>query len=167
MNKKQVGALLKVISKDDSRPVLTNAYVTNYKDKPVLVATDGFRASIIYMPEAKELEGYMIRRSALEKWYKLATGKSLLDIKEVSDDDYATHSSYADGVYPNVLSLVPEKPENEEEWEGQTIMKFNPQFFKDVQDIEASNSVAVEMYGKLKPLVVRGEVGLHLVMPMK
>src|SRR5690606_8876481 len=138
MNKKQVGAFLKVMGKDDMRPVLKTAYIDKYNDRLVMVATDGYKLSAVYLDEdAEPLLGRLIRREAIERWYKLATGKSRLtgeELVRVSADDYAQHNEYQDGTYPQWQALVPKG-----EIEGQGEMAFNAEFFKIVQDLEASD----------------------------
>lgn len=166
MNKKQLGAFLKVMSKDEMRPILCTAKVDRYDGRLVLVATDGYQLAAVNIDEdAQELEGRMIRRSALEKWYKLATGKSRLTGEElisVSADDYGQNGGYQDGNYPQWQGLVPR-----DEPKGQETMHFNADFFKTVQDLDGENSVRVKLYGKLSPMVFETERGLYLVMPMK
>lgn len=166
MNKKQLGAFLKVMSKDDSRPILCTAKVDRYKDDLVMVATDGYVLAAVKLDEdARELEGKLIRRSALEKWYKLATGKSRLTSDElisVSSDDYGQNGGYQDGDYPQWQNLVPQT-----EPEGQDTMHFNADFFKTIQDLDGQNSVRVKLYGRLSPMVFETERGLYLAMPMK
>lgn len=166
MNKKQLGAFLKVMSKDEMRPILCTAKVELYHGEPVLVATDGYQLAAIKLDnDANELLGKMIRRSALEKWYKLATGKDRLtgqELVRVSADDYGEHNGYMEGTYPDWSKLVPRGDPS-----GQEVMHFNADYFKTVQDLDGENSVRVKLYGKLSPMVFETERGLYLVMPMK
>lgn len=166
MNKKQVGAFLKVISKDKTRPVLCSAYIDMYNDEVHMVATDGYILSAIKMDEdAKELVGRMVRREAIERWYKLATGKSRFtgeELMAISSEDYAMNNGYLEGNYPEWQKLVPTG-----EKEKQDSMAFNAEFFKIIQDVNGEAGVTVELYGKLAPMVVRTDKGLHMVMPMK
>lgn len=167
MNKKQVGAFLKVMGKDEFRPTIRVAYVDKYENDYVLVATDGYKLAAVKMDEDVEpLVGKMIRREAIEKWYKLATGKSRLTGEElvaVSSDDYAQNNSYQEGTYPDWKKLIPSyEPE-----EGQTMMAFNAEFFKIVQDLDGENAIKVKLYGDLAPMVMKTERGVYIVMPMK
>lgn len=165
MNKKQVGALLKVISKDTTRPILCNAYVGTWNDTPVLVATDGYKLSVSYVEGADELVGKLIRRDALERWYKLATGKDRLtgdELVRVSSDDYAQHGSYESGQYPDWASLIPLG-----EPSGQDTMAFNAEYFKIIQDLDGDDSLRVTLYGALSPMVVKTERGIYVIMPMR
>lgn len=166
MNKKQVGAFLKVMSKDDMRPILCTAKVDRYNDKLYLVATDGYKLAAIELDEyADEIEGKMIRRSAIERWYKLATGKDRLtgeELVRLSAEDYAMNDGYQEGNYPQWQSLVPTG-----EPEPQSTMHFNADYFKIIQDLDGEESIKVKLYGKLAPMVFETERGLYLVMPMK
>lgn len=165
MNKKQVGALLKVMSKDTTRPAMCAGYVDSYEGKTVLVATDGYAMAIVNMEGAKELEGKLIRREAIEKWYKLATSKSRLtgeELVHVSADDYAQHGEYSRYNYVPWKDILPRG-----ETQPQASMKFNAEYFKTMQDIEGVPATRVELYGALKPMVMRGELGTYIVMPMK
>jgi len=165
MNKKQVGALLKVMSKDNMRPVICSGYVDRYNERVVLVTTDGYKLSAIYMDGADELVGKLIRRSAFEKWYKLATGKSRLNGEELvslSADDYAQNNGYMSGDYPKWQGLVPTGIT-----QAQSEMSFNADYFKIIQEVDGAESVKVELYGKLSPMVIKTDNGVHLVMPMK
>ena len=47
MNKKQVGALLKIMGKDNMRPALMVGKVDRYDDKLVQVATDGYKLTAV------------------------------------------------------------------------------------------------------------------------
>lgn len=167
MNKKQVAAFLKIMSKDDSRPVLCTAYVDKFEDRVVLVATDAYRLSAVYLEgdEAEELVGKLIRRTAIERWYKLATGKSRLtaeELKVVANEDVALNGGEFDGKYPEWQKLVPTT-----ELDGQKKMAFNAEFFKAVQDLNDTENVTVELRGILAPMVVRSNVSYSMVMPIK
>lgn len=173
MNKKQVAALLKVMSKDDTRPVLCSGYVDKFEDSVVLVVTDGYSLAAVKMNGADELVGKIIRRDAIERWYKLTDGKSRLtgeELVRVSSDDYAHHGEYFDNEgmtsgttrYPEWQKLVPSG-----EQQPQEAMSFNAEYMKQVQDLDGSDGLTVALYGKLAPMVVRTNNGLYLVMPRK
>lgn len=167
MNKKQVGALLKVMSKDETRPILCTAKIDVLDGKTVLVATDGYKlAAVNIMGDIdKTPVGLIIRREAIERWYKLATGKSRLTADEldgVISDDYGQHGSYVEGNYPEWKKMLPVG-----EPEGQSLMAFNADFFKTVQDLDGENHIRVKLYGRLKPMVMESERGTYVVMPMR
>lgn len=159
MNKKQVGAFLKVIAKDDLRPVLTNATVSRYNGRQVLVGTDGHKFAAIYIEDADELEGKLIPRSAIEVWYKLATGKSRLTGQELVDS-LAKHAT--DGQYPGWQKLIPEGDPV-----PQSTMRFNAEFYKIMQDLIGADNMTVRLYGEVHPTVIESEDGVFVVMPMK
>lgn len=166
LNKKQVGALLKVISKDDSRPVLTTAKVDKWGDDVVLVATDGYILCALYLDseDASELVGKLIRRDAIEKWYKLATGKDRLTTQElvqVSASDYGDHNSYADYEYPDWTRVVPSG-----EMES-TSLAFNADFAKVLQDLDGEDGLKYTLNGLLGPMVARNERGVYVLMPRR
>lgn len=166
MNKKQVGAFLKVMGKDTMRPVLKNAKVIMYEDEPCLVATDGYILSLVKLGETKpELIDRVIRRDAIERWYKLATAKDRLNgetLEGVLNDDYAQHGMYSTIEYPDVIKVIPTtKPE------GQSLMKFNANYLKIVQDLNGEEGLLVELHGEISPMVIKSEVATSVVMPIK
>lgn len=167
LNKKQVSALLKIMSKDDSRPVLCTAIISEYKGDVVLAVTDGYQLTALKLDaeDAQPLLGKMVRRNSFEKWYKLATGKSRLTTQElvnIFNDDVASNGGEFEGNYPEWQKFIPTG-----ETQDQQIMSFNPDFFKNVVDIYDSKGVVVKLYGKLSPMVVENEAGVSVVMPMK
>lgn len=166
MNKKQVAAFLKVMSKDDTRPVLCAGYVDKFDDKVALVATDGYKLSAVYLDEdAEELVGKLVRRSAFERWYKLASNKDIItgeELKRISSEDFALNDGYLDAKFPEWQNLVPKR-----EQEPQASMHFNAEFFKIVQDLNGDDSVHVQLYGMLAPMVVKSDKAFSMVMPMK
>ena len=167
LNKKQVGAMLKIMSKDTTRPILNTGYITEYKDNTVLVFTDGYVLAVLKLDAevAKPLLGEMVRRNSFEKWYKLATGKSRLDTEElvnIANDDYATNNGYQMGEYPNVFNILPTT-----EPEGQKVMSFNADYVKNVQDLFDSEGVTLELHGTLSPMVFKYDEHMAIVMPRK
>lgn len=167
LNKKQVGALLKVMGKDESRAILTSVYIDKWGDDTVLVATNGYIMAILQLdPEdAEPLVGKMIRREAIERWYKLATGKSRLNTMElvqVSSDDYAQHGEYQTGEYPRWQSVVPSGVAD-----GADEIAFNADLAKTLQDLDGSEGLMWTVYGKLRPLMANTDNGTYLVMPVK
>lgn len=159
MNKKQVGAFLKIIAKDNIRPILTNATVSRYNDRLVLVGTDGQKFAAIYIEDAERLEGKLIPREALEVWYKLATGKSRLTGQEIVDK---LSKDAKDGQFPSWQKLIPKG-----DTVPQTTMRFNADFFKIMQDLTGNADMTVKLYGEVHPMVIESEDGVYVVMPMK
>lgn len=166
LNKKQVGALLKVISKDDSRPVLTTAKVDKWGDDVVLVATNGYILAALYLDseEAGELVGKLVRRSAIEKWYKLATGKDRLTTEElvrVSSEDYGENGGYADYGYPDWTKVIPSG-----EMES-TSLAFDAEYAKALQDLDGAEGLNYTLNGILGAMVARNDRGTYVLMPRK
>lgn len=167
MNKKQVGAFLKVMSKDQSRPVLMCAKVDEYEGKAVLVATDGYILAAVNIDneDAEPLMGRLIRREAIERWYKLATGKDRLDARtlaEVSAEDYAMNDGYADYEYPKWKNIIPTGDVS-----GSNHIAFNAEYAKVLQDLDGSDGLIWNIYGEIKPMVAPTDNGLYLLMPRK
>lgn len=167
LKKAQVGALLKVLSKDDTRPILTSAYVDKWEDDTVLVATNGYIFAALYLDneDGAPLVGKLIRRDAFERWYKLATGRDRLTTQALvglSSEDYGQHGSYQDGKYPDWQKIVPSGA-----GESQPEMIFNADFAKVLQDLEETDGMKWELTGRLAPMVSRTEKGVYLLMPRK
>ena len=167
MNKKQVGALLKVMGKDEMRPILASVYIDKWGDDTVMVATNGYVMAILQLDteDAEPLVGKMIRREAIERWYKLATGKSRLNTMElvqVAAEDYGRHGSYQDGKYPTWQSVVPSGIAD-----GADTIAFNADLAKTLQDLDGSEGLAWTVYGKLQPLMANTDNGTYLLMPKK
>ena len=167
MNKKQVNALLKVMGKDEMRPILASVYIDKWGDDTVMVATNGYVMAILPLDteDAEPLVGKMIRREAIERWYKLATGKSRLNTMElvqVASEDYGRHGSYQEGNYPKWQSVVPSGVAD-----GADTIAFNADLAKALQDLDGSEGLAWTVYGKLQPLVANTDNGTYLLMPKK
>ena len=169
MNRKQVNAFLKIMAKDKTRPVLNSAYVDELNGKMVLVATDGYVLTAVYIgEEARDYLGKRVTREAVERWYKLADGKSRLTgetLQELMEDDQY-NSRYLDGKYPEWKRLMPTEADTSGFIQDMTI-SFNPNYVKMVQDLNGSEGVKMRLYGKLAPMVIESEVSLSVVMPMK
>lgn len=165
MNKKQTLAFLKVMGKDISRDKLRSAYVDKWDDRVVLVTTNGYILAAIYMDEdAEPAVGKMIRREAIERWYKLATGKSRLtgdELVKVLNDDYTQEGSYKEGAYVDWKRLVMTS-----ELAPQKRMRFNAEFFKIVQDVDGADDLTVELRGEVAPMNIHTDRGFYIVMPM-
>jgi len=166
MNRKQVYNFLKVMMKDKSRAGLEVAYVDDLYGKPVLVATDGYILTAVYLgEEAKDYVGKRISREAIEKWYKLADGKSRLTAESLQDlmEDDAHNGWQPVGEYPKWQQLIPSTDSAMQDMS----MAFNADFVKVVQDLNNSQGVHIKLYGKLAPMVIDDEVSFSLIMPMK
>lgn len=163
MNRKQVNAFLKIMSKDSSRPVLCSTLVDEYKGKPVLVVTDGYVLTAVYIDYAEDFIGKRITREAIEKWYKLADGKSRLtgeSLQELMEDDYH-NGRQVSGDYPKWQSLVPSTTE------AVDTIAFNADFAKIVQELNGATGLTLKLTGKMGALVSDTDVAYTLIMPLK
>lgn len=171
--KKQVQSLLKVISKDKYREAITCGYVDVFNGELSLFGTDGYHLTVMKLgvegvdADRHPLKGRLIRREAIERWVKLATGKSRLNVDEVakiSNDDYGLHGSYVEAKYPNVLNIL-------EGLNGSTVpmgrVMFNANLMKNIQDVHGDASVKVEFYGEIAPMLIKSETVTSVVMPMR
>ena len=169
MDRKQVNAFLKVMSKDKTRPVLCSAYIDEYKGKGVLVATDGYVLVAVRLEDIEQDHiGKRVSREAVERWYKLADGRSRLsgaDLQEMMEFDQF-NKSYLDGVYPQWQQLVPSKVDVDA-FISDTSISFNANYAKILQDVRGIDCLTLKMYGKLAPMVHEDETGLYILMPMK
>lgn len=164
MNRKQVNAFLKIMSKDTSRPVLCSTLVDKFRDKPVLVVTDGYVLTAVYLDYADDSYiGKRITRASIEKWYKLADGKSRLGgehLQELMEDDIHNGRDVS-GDYPKWQQLLP--------GESQPVdtIAFNADFAKTVQDLNGIPGLTLKLNGKLGALASDTEVAYSLIMPLK
>lgn len=165
MNRKQVGAFLKIMSNDQVRPVLCTAYVDVFRGKTVLVTTDSYILSAVYIPDVDEdMIGKIITRKAIEIWYKLADGKSYFDsetIRELVLDDERNNRN-TDMQYPKWQSIV----ERLEQSAVDTI-SFNADYAKKVQDLNGTAGLTLVLNGKLGGMVCDNDIAYSIIMPLK
>lgn len=164
MNRKQVNAFLKVMSKDTSLPVLCSTLVDEFNGKRGLVATDGYVLTIAYLDDVDDsYVGKRITRTAIEKWYKLADGKSRLTgetIQELMEDDvHNGRELYGD--FPKWQQIVPK------ESQAVDTIAFNADFAKTVQDLNAVDGLTYTLNGKLGAMVSDTDVAYTMLMPLK
>ena len=164
MNRKQVNAFLKVMSKDTSLPVLCSTLVDEFNGKRGLVATDGYVLTIAYLDDVDDsYVGKRITRTAIEKWYKLADGKSRLTgetIQELMEDDvHNGRELYGD--FPKWQQIVPK------ESQAVDTIAFNADFAKTVQDLNAVDGLTYTLNGKLGAMVSDTDVAYTILMPLK
>lgn len=164
MNRKQVNAFLKVMSKDVTRPVLCSTLVDKFNDKPVLVVTDGYILAAVYMEDVDDSYiGKRITRAAIERWYKLADGKSRLTgetIQELMEDDvHNGRDMYGD--YPKWQGIVPK------ETGAVDTIAFNADFAKTLQDLNGKEGLTYKLSGKMGAMVADTDVAFAMLMPLK
>lgn len=164
MNRKQVNAFLKVMSKDTSRPVLCSTLIDEFNGRRGLVATDSYVLTIVYLDYIEDSHiGKRITRQALEKWYKLADGKSRLTGEELQDllEDDVHNGRDVSGNYPEWQLLVPK------ETSAVDTIAFNADFAKIVQDLNGTAGVTMKLTGKLGAMIVETDTSYSLIMPLK
>ena len=164
MNRKQVNAFLKIMSKDTFRPVLCSTLIDKFNGKPVMVATDGYVLTAVKLDDIDESYiGKRISREAIEKWYKLADGKSRLtgeSIQELMEDDvHNGRELYGD--FPKWQEIVPK------ESQAVDTIAFNADFAKTVQDLNAVDGLIYTLNGKLGAMVSDTDVAYTMLMPLK
>ena len=160
MNKKQVNALLKVMSKDAMRPVLRNAYIDEYEGRTVLVATDGYMLTALNIEIDAEHIGKSIKREAIEVWCKLATGRSRFGGEAIAELA-GNKANLSDLEYPKWQGLIDRKQS------AQDMMRFNADYAKTLQDLSGEDGLAWKLHGKISPMIARTENGTYVMMPMK
>ena len=164
MNRKQVNAFLKIMSKDKFRPVLCSTLIDKFYNKPVLVATDGYVLAAVYLEYVDDSYiGKRISREAIERWYKLADGKSILNgdtLQELMEDD-VYNGRELNGDYPKWQQIVPK------ESQAVDTIAFNADFAKTVQDLNGVDGLTYKLNGKLGAMVSDTDVAYTILMPMK
>jgi hypothetical protein len=169
LNKSQVRSFLEVISSDESREVLTYAYIDLYKGRPVLVATNSYILAAIYLPdELKEHVGKFISRADITRWYKLAKAKDMLganDLLEMASGDKPFK-------YPDWQRLIDSQEEQGPERSGATDkISFDAKYAMTLQSL-AGQQLVYTLHGRRGVMVAVGlenkwrETGLYLLMPM-
>ena len=107
LTKKQVKALLDIMSSDDARPVLAGVHIAEFKGKVCAIATDSY--ILAAMPCELPLgEKSFVPRSSIERWHKLATAKSTLEKYELADMLEVSPSNA-----PNFERVVPEEEQEQ------------------------------------------------------
>lgn len=161
LTKKQVKALLEVMSSDTVRPVICTAKVDTYEGRTVLIATDGYQLAALDAPELKGHEGKLIDRTELIKWYKLASTKdrldeaALIEMKNARDDD----KWY--GEYPEWVKII-EAQERAE----LTKIALNANYMLTMQ-VLADKTLVYDTHGQRGAVMARDDNNLYVIMPLK
>nr|DAV61453.1 MAG TPA: DNA polymerase III subunit beta [Caudoviricetes sp.] len=164
MNKKQLGAFLKVVYKGKDRPALTNILIDRIKGRTCLVGTNGVILAAVFVDGLDEWVGRQIARIDLEASYKAMTSRvsdlfGASEVAEIMDNGRNVTTKF-----PDYMSII--TPYLEGEPVGQARMSFNADFFKLVQDINGEGNITVDLHGEIKPMVFKSERGIYIVMPM-
>lgn len=172
LTKRQVGALLEVLSKDEARPILQHAKIDMYKGKPVLVATDSYKMCILSLSDdVTPIMGHVVHRSDLLKWYKLASHKDVLRDTDLfgmhrADDQAMFKSDNADkSEYPKwqpILDRGKEAPETI------SAISFNAEYVATMQKLSGTEGgLRWEFTGRLDPMICNMNDDIYVVMPLK
>ena len=154
LSKKQVKALLEVISSDKTRHILCNAYVDTYKDKTVLVATDNYTLVALDAPTLQP--GRFIHRDELTKWYKLAGAKDILTDEvahEMSRDDDLNYPKWQE-----VIAKVQTTP--------MTNVLLNAKYMMTLETLKGEH-LNLKLHGATAPMIDDTTNNLYLIMPIK
>jgi hypothetical protein len=158
LTKKQVKALLDVISADTSRPVLCTAYIRRSGDgQTYLVATDGYVLTKLYSPGLAAHEGKFLKRESLIRWTKLAGTKDVLADEEIiemlTNDDVGSFPA----TDPLLENLTPT---------GQTVFNVNPKYLVTMEQL-ADTALQWTVHGGTNPYIARSDKNVYVVMPLK
>lgn len=114
--KSTIGQTVICASSDNTRPVLTGAFLHSYENKLLVAATDGYRLAERYVVDTKSDISVIIPVTTLQEVARSLTD----DVQEVDieiDDSLATFtvsdstitSRLIDGKFPDYRQLIPEK----------------------------------------------------------
>lgn len=160
LSKKQVKALLEVISSDSSRPVLCTASISVYNDRAYLVATDGYKLSALSLPETfKQHEKKVIIRGELVKWYKLAATKDYF-----TDETLEPLLEESPGNYPEWSHLLPEQ--TKKLVKPITVVALDPKYWVIMNELSGED-LTLEHYDSMLFQAVTRNDDIYIVMGKK
>lgn len=160
LSKKQVKALLEVVSSDVSRPVLCHASVSEYKDELYLTATDSYKLVALKLSDVitKDDINKVVSRDDLVKWYKLASSRDYFTEETLSDLLKAPETQYP--LWGNIMPVSEQIP--------QTQFIVNANYLLTMQTIAETQGLTWRLYDKFAPLVANDRNdNIYLVMPLK
>ena len=166
LNKKQVGALLKVIGSDTSRQALCQVKIDTWGDRAVLVAVNGYIMCALFLDKelAEPIQGKLIRRDAIDRWYRLATGKNKFntsELTEILNDDYTQNGGYSDLTFPEWKKVMPMNFENAGS------IKFMAEYAKTLQDLDGGEGMRYMLNTDKGAMRADTPRGIYILMPMK
>jgi len=153
------------MSSDETRPILTNAYLDNYHDTLVLVATDSYKLVAIQLGEADMvLAGRFIPRAELIKWYKLAATRDLLTLEVIAGMAIVDN----DSKYPAWQKLLDkQEEETDPKYTGATdSISFNASYALTLEKL-AGQSLSYQLNGYMGQMQATTDDGLYILMPLK
>lgn len=120
--------------------------------------------AIVWMDGLDDYVGKQISRIDLEAKAKSMGGR-VADVLTVFDiEELVNVGRKVETTYPDYMSII--SPYLDREPVGQPQMRFNAEFFKQVQDLDGEKFLVVDLYGEQKPMVFKSERGIYIVMPM-
>lgn len=156
LSKRQVKALLDVMSSDDTRPGICQAWVDERNGKRVLVAVDGYHLVALNTELDSKQVGKVITREDLTKWYKQATAKDSFTDKVANDLLTERLHRYPD----NWTSFIPTEPEQ------MGVFTLNARYLTDLETVN-DYPLTYKTYGRLRPFIAETDSGLYIIMPIK
>ena len=155
LSKRQVKALLDIMSDDKTRPAICQAWIDKRGDKQVLVTTDGYHLVVLNTELGPRHVGKVVTRDELVKWYKLATAKDVLTNGRLAD--MLTEPEHN---YPRWEQLIPTEPEQ------LSTFTLNARYLTNLETVNGQ-PLTYKSYGRLRPFVAENENGLFVIMPIK
>lgn len=164
LSKKQVKALLEVISDDEARPVLTTALLDEHDGRAVLIATDSYKMAIIDLemegdfPEFVPVKGNLIARQSLVTWYKLAAAKDYINNEQLIDmsEKPAEHMKWPE--WKQILKV--------EDGAGLYRMSFNAQYAATLQTL-AGQPLQYDVVSDHSPMIAKDHANTYVLMPCR
>jgi hypothetical protein len=172
LTKKQVKALLEVLSKDDTRPILEHALIDDYQGQLTLVATDSYKLIALKLhitsADGQEYIGKLVSRDDLTRWYKLAATKDTL-----MTNDLLAMAAASDMNYPKWQDLLKEKTASgngrtDQDLKPEAVSKigFQADYAVTLEKL-AGTQLFYEFHGPFGAMLARTDDGLFILMPLK
>ena len=155
LTRKQIKALLEVMSSDNSRPVLCYLWTENTEDGSYFIATDSYKAVMLKTHHSQDKQ-LAVHRDELTKWYKLAKTSDIL-----TEEDILAMMTEQDINFPK----VPELLKNITVVAPDTI-GFNAGYADTLERI-ASRPLYYKINGELAPMVATLDNNTYILMPIK
>lgn len=153
MKKQQIKAILDM-TKNEYRQPLTYLQIDLYNDKPVLVATDSYTLIALYADESmRDKVGQGITRNTLEVWYKLASGRDMLDFTTLETEEHANFPKWQ-----GIVEKMEQKPSDQ--------LGFDSKLASRLETI-AGEQLYYKLSGNGGAMIANTEKGLFVLMPLK
>lgn len=159
LSKKQVGAIVKVLDKNPTRPMLEYLRIDTMTDQPnlVAVATNGFVMMVFQTSlEAethKELVGKGVQVNSFKKWYATAGSKDTFGEALLTELAKDINQSF------DWQRAIPTEPAPID------LVAIDPVLMRSLQDV-ADKPLFYTTYGEGKPVVAKRDGNTYLLMPL-